>query len=736
MFQQDQDPKDVHAVDLEAPASRLAPFKPPAATRPHRVGSSTTVTTVASSSASSSRSSSHRLSDELSSEDDDAVDSESDGASALSVPRQVHGDAGMPRNTRVKHFAEHHTEPATSQSALSEAMPTTSDATQWTTNVSKWQRDDGDAPSTPRTRRKASGAKPATYGTSDGLHKTAGDGSSRGAQGRVPLQPLHSRRPVPQPAEEPDADAPEVAIHMQSVVEPPPTPRGLVNEASSLLTKAAPTSKSNSIRSQAIRMMERSPLLKPQDSIANDPEWGFREAVEIRPDLKTEFQSLCDLSYPVIFTYVLEFLPGIVSMTLVGHMDSPLIKEYVDGVSLSTMFMNLTGVAFGFGLATAMDTLCSQAYGAGKPMKMGIYFQSGVLVLGFTIIPVFLLNWYTDRFLLMMGQPPEVAELAGRFSRLILPGIPFLYIYELFKKLLQAQNVVKPMVYIAVLSNIVNVVLGVYLTWYTSWGYDGAAIARTISNVVLPGSLIPLFLWNPDIARQWWPGWKLSEAIRHLKTFLTLGIPGMFMMLLEWWAFEIMAVFVGWLPDSIVAISVHSVLSNVSTMTFNFFLGISVATNIRVGNYVGANQPEHAKLASALGMALVLLVSTALAVVLLFTRNVVPAVFINDSKSIALAAHAILFLLPYQMLDAINCVMQGVFRGTGRQGLAAYINLFGYFAIGIPFGVFLAFNLEFGVEGLWLGLTAGVGVGVAISLVKILFINWEETADAARVRTS
>ncbi|GLE07060.1 hypothetical protein PINS_up016929 [Pythium insidiosum] len=768
MFQQDQDPKDGHvAIDLEAAASRRG--APPAAAAAaaagaalkhrERVGSSATATTATSSSASSSRSSSHRLSDESSAcsnassssdeedEDEDTerrVDCNSNSSdapspSALSLPRPFDGDAGMPRHTRVKHLAKD--KENADPKALSQAMPTTSDsldATQWTTNVAKWQRDDGDAPATPRARRKTSGAKQSSYGTGDSSSlKHAADGSSRGSQGRVPLQPLNSRRAVPQPAEEPEADSVDVAIHMETVVETPSTPRGLVTEASALLTKTTtPKAKSNSIRSQAIRMMERSPLLKPQESIVNDPEWGFRDAAEMRPDLKTEFESLCELSYPVIFTYVLEFLPGIVSMTLVGHMDSPLTKEYVDGVSLSTMFMNLTGVAFGFGLATAMDTLCSQAYGAGKPMKMGIYFQSGVLVLGFTVIPVFLLNWYTDRFLLWMGQPAEVAELAGRFSRLILPGIPFLYIYELFKKLLQAQNVVKPMVYIAVLSNVVNVVLGVYLTWYTSYGYDGAAIARTISNVVLPASLIPFFMWNPDIARQWWPGWKLSEAIRHLKTFLTLGIPGMFMMLLEWWAFEIMAVFVGWLPDSVVAISVHSVLSNVSTMTFNFFLGIAVATNIRVGNYVGANQPEHAKLASALGMALVLLVSTALAVVLLFTRNIVPAVFINDSKSIALAGHAILFLLPYQMLDAINCVMQGVFRGTGRQGLAAYINLFGYFAVGIPFGVYLAFNMDFGVEGLWLGLTAGVGVGVAISLAKIMCINWAETADAARVRTS
>jgi multidrug resistance protein, MATE family len=583
--------------------------------------------------------------------------------------------------------------------------------TQWTSNVAKWQQRDAANVLTPRGSKRKPDQKPSATTTATTTTTTA--------HARPPVAPL---RESSVSASKDDAET--CAVQMDPLYQ------------QSKVSSPSVLKPSTSLTTSAMRLMERSPLLRASSSIANDPEWGPRALSELRPDLKDEFRSLCVLSYPVIFTYVLEFLPGIVSMTLVGHMDSPLTKEYVDGVSLSTMFMNLTGVAFGFGLATAMDTLCSQAYGAGKPKKMGIYFQCGVLVLGATVIPVFLLNWYTEQFLLWMGQPSEVAALAGRFSRMILPGIPFLYMYELFKKLLQAQNVVKPMVYIAVISNVVNVILGVYLTWYTSLGYDGAAIARTIANVVLPLALVPYFMCHPEVARQWWPGWKLSQAISHMKTFLTLGIPGMFMMLLEWWAFEIMAAFVGLLPNSVVAISVHSVLSTVSTMTFNFFLGIAVATNIRVGNYVGSNQPEHAKMASVLGTALAFAVSAALALVILVTRNVLPMVFINDATSVTLAAHAFLSLMPYQMLDAVNSVMQGVFRGTGRQTLGAYINLFGYFVVGLPFGVFLAFKWEYGVEGLWLGLTAGIGIGVLLSMYKIYKIDWDEMADAARVRTS
>ncbi|KAL4140766.1 hypothetical protein PRNP1_015046 [Phytophthora ramorum] len=491
---------------------------------------------------------------------------------------------------------------------------------------------------------------------------------------------------------------------------------------------------------KAHKVTEELPLLQ---SCTRDSETDIESGILLEepesdalPEIKTEVRKLFKLAYPVIFTYVLEFFPELVSMTLVGHLDSPLTKQYLDGVALSTMCMNLTAIGVGFGLATAMDTLCSQAYGAGKPRKMGIYLQSGLIVLGLAMIPVFLINWYTEAFLLMIGQPAQVAKFAGRFSQILLPGIPAMYVYEMLKKVMQAQNVVLPMVYIAVISNLVNLLLGVYLTFYTPLGFDGAAIARLLSELVLPLCLIPYFMSNPHIPAEWWPGWQTKEAVHHLGTFLTLGIPGMFMMLLEWWSFEIMAAVVGWLPNSVTAISVHSVLVNVSTFAFNFFLGISVAANVLVGNYSGSNKPHHAKMVSMLGMVLSVSLSAVLAVFVIATRYYIPEIFINDAVSIGLAGHALLFLMPYQMCDAVNAVMQGVFRGTGRLMLGAYINLFAYFVIGLPFGVYLAFRMEMGVEGMWLGLTAGIFFGCVVSFIKICETNWKSMADAASVRTS
>ena len=48
--------------------------------------------------------------------------------------------------------------------------------------------------------------------------------------------------------------------------------------------------------------------------------------------------------------------------------------------------------------------------------------------------------------------------------------------------------------------------------------------------------------------------------------------------------------------------------------------------------------------------------------------------------------------------------LAGVVRGAARQARGAKCNLVSYWVIGIPLAVVLAFKLQMGVAGLWLGL--------------------------------
>ncbi|KAG6963279.1 hypothetical protein JG687_00006650 [Phytophthora cactorum] len=406
---------------------------------------------------------------------------------------------------------------------------------------------------------------------------------------------------------------------------------------------------------------ETRPLLLQQEhetlaAIADCHELKPREP---EPDAAKELQTLLALVYPVVGTTALEFLPGPTCIVLAGHMDSPYTQQYVDAATLSTMSV-----------------------------------------------------------MVFMGQDEEISKLAQTFSRWMLLGMPFVVLYELVRKVLQAQNIMKPLVTIATIGNVVNIVTG------------------SLGNITLPLLLIPYFYYHPDHLSQWWSGWNFKEAVAHV-VFLRLGVPGCLMMTMEWFAFELLTLMAGVLPNAVVSISAHSVLVNINSIIYMVFAGLAVAVNIRVGNCLGANLPKLAMASCTVALTLTLAISLSFIAFLYATRWTLPSLLLNDQESITRAASALAVWAPFEILDGQNTVPQGVFRGAGKQTVDASINAVAYYIFGTPLAVWLGFYWALDVEGLWVGF----GLGILLSASCLYFLlferwTWEELAEDAQKRTS
>ncbi|KAE9107123.1 hypothetical protein PF010_g12382 [Phytophthora fragariae] len=456
---------------------------------------------------------------------------------------------------------------------------------------------------------------------------------------------------------------------------------------------------------------------------------------ELKPQTSEEVKTLLKLVGPVMVTTFFEFLPGFVSIVLAGNMDSPHAPQYVNAATFSKMLLTLMSTAVGLGLASALDTLCSQAYGAKRLDKIGEYVQTGVIVLSVNLLLVFATSWYAEE---IMGQDADVARLSASFSRWMLPGIPFLYAYELTRKALQAQNILTPLVIIAVVGNAVNIGADYGLAYHTSLGFDGIAIGRSLGNMVLPLCLIPYFLWRPKHLKQWWISpWSFNVATSHLRVFLWLGIPGMLMNAMEMWGLETLSILSGLLPNSVVAVAAHSVLVNVNMLVFTIFPGLSVAANIRVGNCLGAGLPKTARLARTIALRVTFGLAATFAVFLYGFSGVIPRLFLSAGDSADLASKVMAIWSPLTVVDGLNCVSQGIFRGAGKQKSAAITNAVAYYAMGIPVGAYLAFQCDLGVEGLWFGTGIGdvLAVGTLVLLMKYCW-TWEKLADQAKERAN
>ena len=108
--------------------------------------------------------------------------------------------------------------------------------------------------------------------------------------------------------------------------------------------------------------------------------------------------------------------------------------------SLATMTANITGLAIYEGLATSLDTLTSQAFGAGKKHLVGLHVQRMILLVLLTTVPIGTI-WMCSSWILASIVPQRaVAYMAGDFLRFYLIGAPGYGIFEAVKRFTQAQG--------------------------------------------------------------------------------------------------------------------------------------------------------------------------------------------------------------------------------------------------------------------------------------------------------
>lgn len=86
--------------------------------------------------------------------------------------------------------------------------------------------------------------------------------------------------------------------------------------------------------------------------------------------------------------------------------------------------------------------------------------------------------------------------------------------------------------------------------------------------------------------------------------------------------------------------------------------------------------------------------------------------------------------------DGLNCTMNGVLRGSGRQALGATMNITYFWTLALPFGNYLAFRRGLGVDGLWWGLVTGGYCLTATLTVVLLSTNWDWQVERAKLLTA
>ncbi len=247
-----------------------------------------------------------------------------------------------------------------------------------------------------------------------------------------------------------------------------------------------------------------------------------------------------------------------------------------------------------------------------------------------------------------------------------------------------------------------------------SLGVVGAGLATTIVRVA---SLALLTFWivRFRLYEGAWVAWsRAAIAASGLRRILRVGFPIAIQTSTEAVAFSASTLIVGRLGAE--AIAAHIVVMNLASLSFMFPLGIAIGATTRIGNLIGARDPERAQVAAGVAMMMGAGVMSLAALVFVSLRSWLPLLYTPEPQVIAAAAAILPIAAAFQIFDGSQAVGCGVLRCMGRTLSAAAFNVLGYWVLGLPVGIWLSLERGWGLAGIWWGLVLGLGV-VATSLV-------------------
>ena len=437
--------------------------------------------------------------------------------------------------------------------------------------------------------------------------------------------------------------------------------------------------------------------------------------------IRSQIRPVLTLALPLILAEVGWMSMGIVDTIMVGHMSNPALA--ISSAALGQVLYNT--IAFGVaGVLLGLDTFLAQSHGAGRFDEANRWLLHGLLLAAGLALTLILIIVAAP--ILMVRLPIDHAVLNGSvsFLRALNYGTPALFLYFTLRRYLQAFNHVRPIAWALVTANLVNVVGNWLLIYGHSFGpiqipalgVTGAGLATSVSRCYLAIFMV-VSLWRIERRHRY----GLSSMVHHfepgrIRRLALLGAPAGGQIFVEISIFGMVTFLIGTMGR--LPLSGHEIALNCASLTFMVPFAISAAAAVRVGQAIGRKAPREA--ASA-GWAAIALGAAAMAVfsaIIFLCPHLIASSFTEDDAVIAATIPLLFVAAIFQFFDGLQITATGALRGAGNTHAGLFVQIIGYWIIGLPIGYVLAFRLHQGAVGLWLGLCAGLIVaGTALTTI-------------------
>ena len=438
---------------------------------------------------------------------------------------------------------------------------------------------------------------------------------------------------------------------------------------------------------------------------------------------KTEAVHTLKLGLPVIAAQLLQMSMNFVDTVMAGNLSAEALAAVAVGGAVFIPFIMLAA-----GIMMAITPIVAQLYGARNIQEIGINARQGLWLSQLLAIPVFFAIRNLGIIMEFLDVTQEIIPVAIGYLQAISWGIFPLCAYMALRFFNEGMSVTRPSMYFALIGVLVNIPAN-YILMYGKLGFPqlgavGCGYASSIVGLVMfLGMLIFTMNHKPYRRFEIFSSFKKPEW-PYLKEILRVGVPIGLSSTMEVTMFALVSLLMGSL--SAIAVAGHQVAINFSAMTFMVPFGLSTAITTRVGNAIGKRSIGEARRRGFVGITLSTFFMSLTAIIMFTIPDLITGIY-TQNEAVQQVAISLLYMAAiFQISDGLQVSSYGALRGLKDTTVPMYVNLFAYWVVGLPLGYYLGITRDFGPQGLWMGLIAGLTVAAIFHNLRFFMMTGED----------
>lgn len=426
------------------------------------------------------------------------------------------------------------------------------------------------------------------------------------------------------------------------------------------------------------------------------------------------------LAWPMVLGQIAQMALNLTDVLILSRISPEAVAAGALTVNLFNVFM-----LFGIGVMSATMPMVARERGRMRHSVRDVRrtVRNAVWSAAALALPAWAVLWNAEAVFALLHQDPALGADAARLMRVLMWSLLPFYVFVGLRGFVAALE--RPMWVLAV--GLAAVPFNAFVGWVLTFGHFGMPAlglvgvgwATTLTNWGTVAAMAIVLVADRRFRRyRLFSGPWLPDR-RRFAEFFRLGVPIGLMVAFETTIFNAAAFLAGLIGTTTLA--AHAITLQIASAAFMFPLGLSQAVTVRVGLAYGRRDADGIARSGWTGLAIVVCVMAAIASVMALAPTPLIGAFLDESDpaiapTFALARSFLMFAAIFQLVDGTQAVTAGMLRGRHDTRIPMFIAAIGYWGVGLPTSILLAFPFGLAGRGIWIGLATGLTV-VAVGLV-------------------